>query len=350
VRLGALARNYAKLRDIAHDAVVGAVVKADAYGLGAQRVARRLFEEGCRQFFVATLEEGTALRGMLPVNTGAEIYVFEGLRAASENEFSRHALSPVLNTRAQVQRWASVGAACAVHVDTGMSRLGLSVEEAADLFAESTLANRIGLQCLMTHLACADQPDDPMNRLQLERFESLRAMVGDVMVSICNSAGAFLDARFHGDLIRAGIALYGGNPFSNQGNPMEPVASLFARILQLRRLEHEASVGYGATYTAPAGSRIATVGVGYADGYPRMLGNSAHAVWKSHRFPVVGRVSMDLTCVDVSDSAGDMIAVGDYVEMLGEHISLDEIAGLCSTISYEILTGLKPRVPRVYVD
>jgi alanine racemase len=168
-------------------------------------------------------------------------------------------------------------------------------------------------------------------------------------VSVANSAAAFLGAEFCGDLVRAGIALYGGNPFVGRRNPMEPVATLYARVLQIRRLTQPTTVGYGATYEAAQGSRIATVGVGYADGYPRVLGNEAHAVFCGTRLPVIGRVSMDLTCLDVTALGRDQLSVGDYVEMFGAGVSVDEIAELSGTISYEVLTGLNARLPRIYV-
>jgi alanine racemase len=350
VRLGSLARNYDLLRDAANEAEIGAVVKADAYGLGAARIAAFLLEKGCRRFFVATLEEGVALRDAVPADTGAEIYVFEGPRTGTERVFRTHSLIPVLNSLSQIEAWLNVGGPSVVHVDTGMSRLGVSAEESASVFSQPGIVERLGLQFLMTHLACADEPNHPHNVRQLERFNEVRAQVDVTRVSIANSAGAFLGERFRGDLIRAGIALYGGNPFAAERNPMRSVASLRARVLQVRELTRTASVGYGATYEAPAGSRIATVGVGYADGYPRILGNQGQAVLNGTRVPVVGRVSMDLTCLDVTGLGPESVSVGDYAEMFGEHVALEEIAGLCSTISYEILTGLGARLPRIYVD
>jgi alanine racemase len=350
VSLGALKRNFARLSAEAGDTEVGAVVKANAYGLGASRIAQTLIDAGCSKFFVATLEEGIDLRASLQPDTQIDIYVFEGLRQGAQRTFAEHRLAPVLNTSSQLEAWLEVGAPCAVHVDTGMSRLGIAVDECEKLLSDSAVRERLGLGYLMTHLACADNAEDPNNERQLAQFTALRARFGDTRVSIANSAGVFLGPRFHGDLIRAGIALYGGNPFSGRDNPMDPVASLYGRVLQLRELDHDASVGYGATFAAPAGSRIATVGVGYADGYPRMLGNLAEAVCAGQRVPVVGRVSMDLTCVDVSAVPRDSVAVGDYVEMFGQRVLIDEIAAHCNTISYEILTGLGARLPRIYAD
>ena len=350
VDLGALVRNFKKVSEVANGTEVGAVVKANAYGLGAQRVAQKLIDSGCRTFFVATLEEGIELRASLASRSGVAIYVFEGAAPGTLREFAEHQLAPVLNTPEQIEGWRRIGAACAVHVDTGMSRLGVSVAQCRSILADPAVRAGLGLRYLMTHLACADDGDDPDNERQLEQFEALRTQLGEVQVSIANSAGTFLDRRYHGDLVRAGIALYGGNPFRNRDNPMEAVASLYGRVLQIRELDHDAPVGYGATFLAPAGSRIATLGVGYADGYPRMLGNVGEAVCGGQRVPVVGRVSMDLTCIDVSAVPRDSVVVGDYVQLFGNEISIDEIAAHCSTISYEILTGLGPRLPRIYAD
>jgi len=351
ISLGALARNYVRVCQAASGTPVGAVVKADAYGLGAASVAKHLFAEGCSDFFVATLEEGIALRSVFAGESlRARIYVFEGLRIGSESVYVAHELRPVLNTLAQVQAWLSVAQPCAVHVDTGMSRLGMSPEEFARTFEDSSLAEKLQLQYVMMHFACADEADNPCNDRQLEVFERARRCVGTIRISIANSAAAFGAQKFHGDLVRAGIALYGGNPFADRDNPMEPVVTLYGRVLQLRRLTQAAKVGYGATYEAAAGSRLATVGVGYADGYPRILGNRAHAIFRQTRLPVIGRVSMDLTCLDVSALSQSEIGVGDYVEMFGVGMSIDEIAELSGTISYEVLTGLNARLPRIYVE
>ena len=352
VNLGALIRNYQKIGATCPSVNVGAVVKANAYGLGAQPVAAALATAGCDRFFVATLEEGITLREGLPDGSRhAQIFVFEGARLGSEQSYSRHGLQPVLNTREQIEAWCTVGGPCAVHVDSGMNRLGLGIEECAEIFADAQLPERLGLRHVMTHLACADDPQDVHNRRQLDAFSSTLAVFGEaVEISIANSAGAFLDAAFHADVVRAGIALYGGNPFAEQANPMEPVVTLYARVLQVRELTQPATVGYGATFEAAAGTRIATVGVGYADGYPRCLGNVAQAAFDGARVPVVGRVSMDLTGIDVT-VLGDAAPVpGDYVEMFGSTVSVDEVAAASGTISYEVLTGLNARLPRVYVE
>jgi len=344
VDLDALARNFRALRARAEPAECAAVVKANAYGLGVERVARRLEREGCRKFFVATLAEARELRAIV---TAAEIYVFEGAVDGAVAKLAELYARPVLNTLEQVERWRGRGAA-ALHLDTGMNRLGLGLAEVAALAKRRELT--AGLALVMTHLACADEPDHPQNREQLERFERLRAQLPATPTSIGNSAGTLLGGPYRGDVVRPGIALYGGNPFSDRPNPMEAVVTLTAPVLQLRDLDEPQPVGYGATYLASPPARLAVVGLGYADGYPRNLGNCGAAAVQGRRVPVVGRVSMDLICVDVGALPRDAVRVGDSVELIGPTVGLDEVAAEAGTISYEILTGLGSRVTREYVE
>ena len=202
----------------------------------------------------------------------------------------------------------------------------------------------------MTHLACADEPEHPLNAEQLARFEQLRALLPRARTSIGNSAGTLIDAAHRGDLARPGIALYGGNPFSDRPNPMEAVATLTAPILQLHDVAEPEPVGYGATYVANPPARIAVVGIGYADGYPRNLGNNGTAAVQGRRVPVVGRVSMDLISIDVAALPREAVSVGDAVELIGPTIGVDEVAAAAGTISYEILTGMGRRLAREYVE
>jgi alanine racemase len=344
IDLDALANNFRLLRSRAAPAECAAVVKADAYGLGMGRVVRRLLREGCRRFFVATLAEARELRGMA---ADAEIYVFEGAVEGSVAALVDLNVRPVLSTLEQVQRWRGHGPA-ALHLDTGMNRLGLSAAEVAALAERADLM--AGLDLVMTHLACADEPSHPMNREQLARFDLLRARLPPLPTSIGNSAGTLIDAAHRGDVVRPGIALYGGNPFSDRPNPMANVVTLTAPILQLRDIAEPATVGYGATYVASAPTRLAVVGIGYADGYPRSLGNCGVAAVGGRRVPVVGRVSMDLVCVDVGGLAQKDVRVGDAVELIGPTVGLDEVAAAAGTISYEVLTGLGRRPARDYIE
>lgn len=344
IDLDALARNYALLRARAAPAECAAVVKADAYGLGVAPVVRRLLREGCRRFFVATLAEAREVRALAP---DAEIAVFEGAVNGAAEALAALRLRPVLNSLEQVQRWRGRGRAL-LHIDTGMNRLGLSAAEVAELATHREWLDGTTLDFVMTHLACADEPEHPQNNAQLELFDALRRRLPAAPTSIGNSAGTLTSAAHRGDLVRPGIGLYGGNPFSDRANPMVPVVTLVGRILQVREIDEPQTVGYGATYLATPPARLAVVGVGYADGYPRSLGNRAAAAIDGERVPVVGRVSMDLICVDIGRLPREAARVGDEVELIGPAVSVDEVAQAADTLSYEVLTGLGRRLAREY--
>ena len=347
VDLDALARNYRALRAAAAQAACGAVVKANAYGLGVGPVAGRLWDEGCRHFFVATAGEGIELRGLLP---RARIFVFEGVREGSASGVMEAKLIPVLNSIGQIRHWRTAGAGqpAALHLDTGMSRLGLTDADVREVGRTRSLEG-VELRYALTHLACADEPSHPMNARQLRDFAHLLESLPEVETSIGGSAGVLLGPEFHSDLVRPGIALYGGNPFANGGSAMEPVVTLEGIVLQTRTVRRPQTVGYGATRTVRAGARLATVGVGYADGYPRALGNRGVAFFAGIEVPVVGRVSMDLITLDVSGLAPGAIRPGDRVELLGRNVPLDDLARAAGTIGYEVLTGLGSRWQRRYV-
>ena len=319
VDLDALAANYRGFRARAPDGVA-AVVKADAYGLGMQPVAARLAVEGCTRFFVATEAEGLALRETLAAD--CDIFVFSG-------EVSAGGLVPVANQPSQLR-----AAPLALHVDTGMQRLGFAPEDVPD-DAEVVL--------LLTHLACADTPDHPLNAVQLERFEAVAARFPGVPVSIANSAGILNGVRGIG---RPGIGLYGGNPYSDRDNPMQCVATLEGEVLQVRRVRAGESVGYGGSRVLARDATVAVVGAGYADGVPRLLSNRGEVAFAGLRLPILGRVSMDLTQVDATDVA---IEPGDWVEFFGPTVGVDEVAAWSQTIAYEVLTGIGRRVQRRYL-
>lgn len=346
VDLDALARNFRALRAAAAPAECAAVVKADAYGLGVERVARRLAREGCRRFFVATLAEARELRAILE---DAEVYVFEGAVDGSVETLVALRARPVLSSLKQVERWHGSGRA-ALHLDTGMNRLGLNAAEVTTLASRGDWLAALEIDFVMTHLACADEPAHPLNAEQLRRFEVMRRQLPPAPTSIGNSAGTLIDATHRGDLVRPGIGLYGGNPFSDRPNPMEAVVTLTGDILQLREIGEPQPVGYGATYVASPPARLAVVGIGYADGYPRSLGNRGIAAVHGQRVPVVGRVSMDLLCVDVGGLPAARVRVGDAVELIGPAVGVDEVATAAGTISYEILTSLGHRFAREYVE
>lgn len=346
VDLDALAHNFRLLRDRAAPAECSAVVKADAYGLGVERVVRRLLHEGCERFFVATAAEAREVRTLAPT---AEIGVFEGALASTVAALVELDARPVLNSLEQVERWRGRGRAL-LNIDTGMNRLGLSAGDVGALAIRKDVLADLALDFVMTHLACADEPEHPLNAEQLARFERLRQTLPPAPTSIGNSAGALLGRDYCGDLVRPGIGLYGGNPFSDRPNPMRSVVTLTAPILQLRDIGEPQTVGYGATYLACPPARIAVVGFGYADGYPRSLSNCGTAAVHGQRVPVVGRVSMDLIALDVGALPRGAVRVGDPVELIGPTVSVDELAAAAGTISYEILTGLGSRPARLYVE
>lgn len=350
VDLSALADNYRLMRAQAHGAEVAAAVKADAYGLGAGRVGKALWDAGCRRFFVATVDEGAALRRMLPQ---AEIAVLNGLMAGDEAAVRESRLTPVLNDPEQVRRWdaACAGAgergAVMIHVDTGMNRLGMTLAQAEALAASPP--DNVRIAVVMSHLACARQSHHPMNARQLQRFRQARALFPDAQASLANSAGLLLGEDYCFDLARVGIALYGGNPVEGWPNPMKPVVRLGARILQERHVAPGETVGYDATFTAARPTRLAVIAAGYADGWPTSASGRGKAEVDGVVVPFAGRVSMDLIALDVTDIPAGRTAPGAVVDLIGPRWTLDDAADAAGLISYELLTGLSRRFDRRYV-
>jgi alanine racemase len=342
IDLDAVVANWGKLQRMVEPALCAAVVKADAYGLGADRVAPALAAAGCRSFYVAQLDEGTALRRYLPA---AEIAVFDGVLPGTEAEFAQHRLVPVLNGLEQIERWAGFARGsrelpAILHLDTGLNRLGLSPGDVERLAEEPRRLAGLTLHAVISHLACADRPADPMNTAQLESFRRLHARLPPARASVASSSAIFLGPAFHLDEVRPGAALYGIRPLPNQANPMAQVIALHAQILQVREVDSPMTVGYGATHRVRRPSRIATVGVGYADGYFRALSNRSLGFIGDHPAPLVGRVSMDLITLDVTDVPAGLARPGARVELVGPHRALDQIAADAGTIDYEILTSL----------
>ena len=342
IDLAAVVANWGKLRRMVEPASCAAVVKADAYGLGADRVAPALAAAGCHGFYVAQLDEGTALRRLVPE---AEIAVFDGVLPGTEAEFAQHRLVPVLNSLEQIERWAALARGdrdlpAILHIDTGLNRLGLGPGDVDRLAAQPQRLAGLALRAVISHLACADQPADPMNAAQLESFGRLRAKLPRARASIASSSAIFLGPAFHLDEVRPGAALYGIQPLPNEPNPMAQVIELHAQILQVRDVDSAMTVGYGATHRVRRSSRIATIGVGYADGYFRALSNRSLGFIGDHPAPLVGRVSMDLITLDVTDVPAALACPGACVELIGPHRKVDHIAADAGTIGYEILTSL----------
>lgn len=344
IDLAAIAANWQKLQHLAAPAECAAVVKADAYGLGAAAVAPVLEQAGCRTFYVAQLEEGIALRKLLP---RAAIAVFDGPIRGAEPAFAEHGLVPVLNSLEQIGRWSAFarkGRArpAVLHLDTGLNRLGIPEAELEALAAEPARLAGFDVRAVISHLACADEPEHPMNAQQLACFERLRRRLPACRAGLAASSGIFLGAPFHLDEVRPGAALYGQPPVASEPNPMAQVVALHAQILQVHGVDTPRTVGYGASHTVRRPSLIATVGVGYADGYFRALSNNSVAFIGNHPAPLVGRVSMDLITLDVSDVPAERVHPGAWVELVGPHRPIERIARDAGTIGYEILTNLCP--------
>lgn len=352
IDLGEIVANWRQLRDRGGAAECAGVVKANAYGLGAHKVVPALYSAGCRTFFVAVLDEAIRLRAMVPE---ARIVALGGLPPGSEPVFARHGIVPVLNHLGEIGRWQAFCRArhaalpAAVHIDTGMNRLGLGPDELDRLADDHGLLAGFDLQFFMTHLACGDDPG-PMSAEQNARFRAALARLPAAKASFANSAGVLLGPDHHFDLMRPGCALYGINPISGQPNPMRQVIRLDARLLQVRNVDSTMTVGYGATHRVRAAGKIATIAVGYADGYLRSLSSRGNVFFDGVPAAVVGRVSMDLITVDVSHLPDHLLQPGRLVELIGPNRQADTVAEEAGTIGYEILTQLSARYHRVYVD
>ncbi|MEE8445901.1 MAG: alanine racemase [Alphaproteobacteria bacterium] len=350
IDLDAVAANYRRLAERAARAECAAVVKADAYGLGMAEVAASLSGAGCRSFFVALADEGAALRRVLP---DSDIYVLNGALAGDEPVFVEHRLIPVLNDLGRIEDWARAGRAQApipgaVQIDTGMSRLGLPPDEVARLADEPARLDGIELRLMMSHLACSDQPDNPMNAAQRDEFRERSRHLPRAPASLANSSAIFLGPDFHFDMVRPGAALYGVNPCPGTENVMAPCVHLAAPIVQVRDIDSPRAVGYGASHRVTRPTRIATIAIGYADGYLRSLSNRGHCYIGDIKVPVVGRVSMDLLTLDVSAVAPDRARPGAIVDIISARHTVDDLAAEAGTIGYEILTSLGPRYRRRY--
>jgi alanine racemase len=357
IDLDALDANYRHLRAFAAPAECAAVVKADAYGLGMVQAAPVLWRAGCKTFFVATLGEAKALRALLPQ---AVIYVFGGLLPGTAELFRMLDLRPVLNSAEEVKEWSayalSVGERlpCAVHIDSGMNRLGMSSEEVEAVSGDLDLWSALTLSLVMSHLACADDPAHGKNESQRRIFNTLRARLPQALASLANSAGILLGPDYAYDLVRPGIALYGGHPRRRGKNPFQTVVHLKGRILQVRDAAAGETVGYGATRTLKRRSRVAVVSVGYADGIFRSLstkdGEEGLVVYLgSYAAPILGRVSMDLITVDVTSVPESLSRRGAWVELIGPNVTAQEFAARAGTIDYEVLTNLGSRAVRRYI-
>lgn len=348
IDLGAVAANWRLMAGLGK-AEAGAVMKADAYGLGAAKLAPVLEQAGCKSFFTAHLEEAVALREVLP---NAKIMALNGLLPHAAADFIAHGITPVLGCLKEIALWRAeargLGRALPVflHLETGMNRLALTAQELETLHEDPTLLEGIGVETVITHLLAADTPEDERNHRQLQDFLARAAQFPLARRSIASSPGAFLGKDFHLDLLRPGAALYGLNTSPAQARRMQPVVKLSAPILQIHDIPKGVSVGYGGSWVAPRPSRIATLGVGYADGLHRTLTNRGTAYFDDTPVPLVGRVSMDLATFDVTDVPANP---GDLLVLLDSRHGADELGQEAETIGYEMLTSLGRRYQRRYL-
>ena len=343
------------MQDAAGKAEIAAVVKADGYGLGLAKVAEALAATGCVTFFVAQLQEAVALRAVL---ADAVIYVLNGLGAVTTEaaaDFATHDLRPCLISVPQIEAWRSFCAENGSHpaclfVDSGFNRLGLSAEAVADLADTPSLFEGWELSLIASHLACADMPEHRMNAAQLEAFRHALAQLPEAPASLANSGGVLLGEAYHFDMVRCGIALYGGSPHGTPDTALAPVAALRAPLLQTRQLSAGDAVGYGATFAATGETTIGIVGIGYGDGLMRRFSQQsgrARLMVNGQPVPVVGRISMDSLAIDLSDCQ-PLPQAGDVVEIFGPNNPIDALASQGQTISYELLTSLGSRYKRIY--
>ena len=356
VDLDAVVANWRKLEKTAIPAECAGVVKANAYGCGAEQVSRALANAGCKTFFVATLDEAKVVRSAVPAS--AAIYVLDGFFQNSGEAYAKIDCRPVIGELNELAEWdvfcrrSGWRGGAAIHIDTGMNRLGLTVTEAQGIIPRINAGDH-GITLVMSHLVSAEQLNSPINTRQLTAFREIASLFSGVPAALSNSSGIFLGAQYQFDLVRPGAALYGINPTPEADNPMQPVVDLKARIVQIRNIERGETVGYGGTWTARRPTRLAIVSAGYADGYFRAASandgtRGAEVVVAGKRCPIAGRISMDLIAVDITDLDKSAVRRGHMVTLIGEGITVDELAHRFGTIGYEVLTSLGRRFARIY--
>jgi alanine racemase len=355
VDLDAIIANWRKLEKTAVPAECAGVVKANAYGCGAEQVSKALASAGCKTFFVATLDEARVVRAALPQAT---IYALDGFFQNTGDAYARIDCKPVIGDLNELAEWdvfcrrSGWNGGAAIHIDTGMNRLGLTITEAQGIIPRINAGDH-GITLVMSHLASAELVNNSTNARQLTAFREIASHFSNVAASLANSSGIYLGAQFQFDLVRPGAALYGVNPTPEADNPMQPVVELKARIVQIRNVERGETIGYGGTWTARRPTRLAVVSAGYADGYFRAASandgtRGAEVMVAGKRCPIAGRISMDLLAVDITDLAPNAARRGHMVTLIGEGITVDELAHHFGTIGYEVLTSLGQRYVRVY--
>ena len=355
VDLKSIEYNYINIRDSLNQKVeCSAVVKANAYGLGANEVSHSLYKIGCRSFFVATAEEGKNLRKFFDLNQNNQlvnIYILNGPLENSINIFKEYNLIPVLNSIDNIEMWINfipnISNKVALHIDTGMNRLGMSSSEIESISKKQNMISKLEINLIMSHFACAENPKNKKNVEQLKLFNKLIKKLPPSKYSIANSAASLSNKKNHYDMVRLGIALYGINPLENKTLDLKQAVKLQSEIIQIRWIKTSSTVGYGATYKANEKTKLATIPVGYADGYPRVLSNIASVHVENNFAPIVGRISMDLIVINITNIPAK---IGSKVILFGGPIDIDYLAKSAGTVSYELLTRLSSRYPRVYFN
>jgi alanine racemase len=354
VDLDAIAHNYRTIRShMKKGALCGAVLKANAYGMGVREVSARLYQEGCKHFFVAHLSEAIELKAC--VGQDASIYVLNGLRRGDEEVYAHYNLIPVLGDPLQIHVWNSFcqhkdqSLKAALHFDTGLVRTGLSEKAIQGLGLLQV--SHMEIVCIMSHLACTYQTNHSMNEIQRVLFEELKKRFPFALSSFAGSGAIFLNSSYHFDLIRPGIALTGCRSAIPYGEyTLKPALKAYAQVLQINDVPQGVSIGYDVTFITPRASRIATIGVGYADGYFRSLSNRGEVYFEGYKLPIVGRISMDLMTIDVTDLPSHKIGIGNWVELFGDHLWASNVAETAGTVTWELFTRLGPRFERFYVN
>ncbi|MEL6966942.1 MAG: alanine racemase [Pseudomonadota bacterium] len=362
VDLGALVGNWRSLQSRGGQAEAGAVVKANAYGCGIEPVVKALSEAGCRTFFVAVGDEGLRVKAVAPE---ARCFILNGLFRQAAPVLADAGLAPTLGSLDEARWWAAEAERrgsplpCAIHLDTGMERLGFDASGLRNLVQTNGLMQHLNVQLFMTHFACADDVGHEKTALQMGRFTQASALLPNVPLSCANSAAILQLANLEGVMMRPGIAMYGGEALNDVENPMQPVVTLEGRVCQIRSAKAGEAVGYGASETLTRDTRLAYVSVGYADGYLRGASNAgvpmrfvtggAQAAFAGRKINGVGRISMDLAAFDITDLPEGTVTLGDWIELFGPTIAVDDVARAAGTIGYELLTGLSRRAHRVYL-
>lgn len=352
VDLDAIRQNYAYLKKMVAPAICAGVVKADAYGLGMDRVAPAMFEAGCKDLFVAWPEEGIDLHPLLP---NARIFVLHGAMPGTAKELAQNNLIPVVNHLGQLAEWANYARKTgkkmpvAIHVDSGLNRLGMPLDEVQKIHKNPDLLGGLDLQLIMSHLAIPALANHPMNQTQLDAFKKALTFLPKAPASLAASSGTFLGEEFRFDMVRIGSSIYGMNPLPNKPNPMRAVAKLEFPVLQVQEVPTGKTIGYGCTYKTEKPTRVATLGGGFSDGYMRSLSNNGTIWIGDYRCPVLGRVSMDLITIDVSDIPAHLIQPGEMIAILNEQYTVNHLAGEARTRTTEILCGLGRKPKRQYI-